>query len=170
MQHDLVRPGGGPGPDRRRDLGRVARDSGGAGHARRREPPRRVRSCHRHQVDDDLVRAGQAGRRVGLGDDLAGGAQPVRRGGTRAQNGAVGVLGAHPQGAVTGRRGEQRRRAARRQAECHVVQLHVTARRRQPFAVEQAAQCLQVLGEQRQRRAGPRADLAHPVLHAVANA
>src|SRR3984957_4857175 len=46
--------------------------------ARAGAPPRRVGAGHRHQVDEDGVRAGQARGRAGLADDLARGAQPVK--------------------------------------------------------------------------------------------
>jgi len=80
VEDDLVRAGLRPEPDRFRDRRRVPRDGGGAGPPRRREPPRRVRSRHGQQVEDDRVRAGPPGRGAGLVDHLAGGVQLVRGG------------------------------------------------------------------------------------------
>jgi hypothetical protein len=170
VQDDLVRSGPAPEADGLRHLFRAAGDGRGAVPAHRRQPPGRVRAGDREQVEDDLVRAGAArggARRV---EHAAGAAQFAGGGGRGVEDGAVGVLAAELERAGAGGGGEERRRRRRGPAERHVVQLDVPAVRRQALAVEQAAQRRQVLPEQRQRRRGARADLAHPALHAVADA
>jgi hypothetical protein len=150
VEHDLVRPGRRPGADGVRDRVRVAGDGGGALAVHGGQPPRRVRAGHRHQVEDDGVRARPAGGSLGLCDGLAGAAQLVRGGG-RVEDGAVGELAAQPEAPRPSGRAEQRRGRQRRPVEGHVAELHVAAVDRQPLAVEQPAQRLQVLGEQGQR-------------------
>lgn len=86
------------------------------------------------------------------------------------QDAAVRDLAAQPQGARASCRREDLGRGGGRPAELHVVQVHVAAVGGHLLTAQQRAQRLDVLAQQRDRRLGARAHLAHPVLHAVADA